>query len=100
MTHTLSYGRENSVRLQNQQDTVKSLALASMRMSFVQAGCQPDGVISLKGLAISGFWIVRLPRVWDDPERRRAEKDPYGELDQLARTFKTTFDEWTKSVSM
>ena len=57
--------------------------------------------VSLKGLAISEFWIVRLPRVWDDhPERRRAEKDPYGELDQLARTFKTTFDEWTKSVSM
>ena len=66
----------------------------------MQAGCQPDGVVSLKGLATSEFWIVSLPRVWDNPERRRAEKDPYGELDQLARTFKTTFDEWTKSVSM
>jgi len=70
-----------------------------MRMSFVQAGCQPDGVVSLKGLAISRSGSS-IPRVWDDPERRRAEKDPYGELDQLARTFKTTFDEWTKSVSM
>jgi hypothetical protein len=65
----------------------------------VQARCQPDGVVSLKGLAISGFRIVHIPRVWDDAERRRAEKEPYAELDQLARTFKTTFDEWTKSVS-
>jgi hypothetical protein len=65
----------------------------------VQAHCQPDGVISLKGLAISGFRIVHLPRVWDDPERRKAEKDPHAELDRLARTFKASLDEWTKSVS-
>ena len=65
----------------------------------VLAHCQPDGVVSLKGLAISGFRIVHLPRVWDDPERRKAEKDPQSELDRLARTFKTTLDEWTKSVS-
>ena len=65
----------------------------------VQARCQPDGVVSLQGLAISGFRIIHLPRVWDDPERRKAEKDPHGELDRLARTFKTTLDEWTKSLS-
>ena len=65
----------------------------------VQARCQPDGVVSLKGLAISGFRIVHLPRAWNDPERRTAEKDPQSELDRLARTFKTTLDEWTKSVS-
>lgn len=65
----------------------------------VQAHCQPDGVVSLKGLAVSGFRIVHLPRVWDDPERRKAEKDPHDEFDRLARTFKTTLDEGTKSVS-
>ncbi|HXW91491.1 MAG TPA: hypothetical protein VEK33_13160 [Terriglobales bacterium] len=65
----------------------------------VQGRCQPDGVVSLKGLAISGFRIVHLPRVLDDPERRKAEKDTQSELDRLARTFKTTLDEWTKSVS-
>ena len=65
----------------------------------VQARCQPDGAVSLKGLAISGFRVVHLPRVWDDSERRKAEKDPQSELDRLARTFKTTLDEWTKSVS-
>ena len=65
----------------------------------VLAHCQPDGVVSLKGLAISGFRIVHLPRVWDDPDRRKAEKDPHAELDRVARTFKATLDEWTKSVS-
>jgi hypothetical protein len=53
----------------------------------------------LKRLAISGFRIVHLPRVWDDPDRRKSEKDPHAELDRLARTFRATLDEWTKSIS-
>jgi hypothetical protein len=65
----------------------------------VQAHCKPDGVVSLKGVAISGFRAVPVPRVWDDPERREAERDPHVELGRLARTFKTTLDEWTKSLS-
>lgn len=65
----------------------------------VQAHCKPDGVVSLKGLAISAFRMVHLPRVWDAPERRESERDPHIELDRLARTFKATLDEWTKSVS-
>jgi hypothetical protein len=42
----------------------------------VQAHCRSDGVFSLRGVAISGFRTVRVPRVWDDPERREAERDP------------------------
>ena len=67
----------------------------------VQAHCKPDGVVSLKSLAISGFLTIRVPRVWDDSERRVAERDPRDELGRLARRFKTAtaLDEWTKSVS-
>jgi hypothetical protein len=65
----------------------------------VQADCKPDGVISLKALAIAGFRMVRVPRVWDDPERREAEKAPRDALHRLARRFKGAFDEWTTSVS-
>jgi hypothetical protein len=65
----------------------------------VEAQCGFDGVISLTGLAISGFRMVRVPRVWDDPVRREAERDAAYELTRLARTFKATLDEWTKSVS-
>ena len=43
--------------------------------------------------------MVRVSRVWDDPERREAEWDATDALARLARTFKATFDEWTKSVS-
>jgi hypothetical protein len=43
--------------------------------------------------------MVRVPRVWDNPERREAERDPRDELDRLTRRFKTALDEWTKSVS-
>ncbi len=65
----------------------------------VQAHCKPDGIVSLNAVAISGFRMVRVPRVWDSPERRAAERDPRDELGRLARRFKTALDEWTKSIS-
>ncbi len=65
----------------------------------VQGHCKPDGVVSLKAVAISGFRTVRVPRVWDNPERREAEKGPRDELRRLARRFNAALDEWTKSVS-
>jgi hypothetical protein len=40
-----------------------------------------------------------VPRVWDDPDRREAERNPQVELGRMARTFKATFDDWTKNVS-
>jgi hypothetical protein len=64
----------------------------------VQAHRKPDGAVSLKALAIAGFRIVRVPRVWDD-QRREAERAPRDELHRLARRFKGAFDEWTTSVS-
>jgi hypothetical protein len=65
----------------------------------VQTHRKPDGVVSLTAVAISGFRTVRVPRVWDNPDRRAAERDPRDELGRLARRFKTALDEWTKSVS-
>ena len=65
----------------------------------VHAHCKPDGAVSLKAVAISGFRMVRLPRVWDNPERREAERGPRDELGRLARRFKSALDEWTTSVS-
>ena len=40
----------------------------------VHAHCKPDGVVSLTAVAIAGFRLVCVPRVWDDPERREAER--------------------------
>jgi len=65
----------------------------------VQARCSPDGLVSLSAVTISGFRMVRVPRVWDSPERRAAEADSNRELGRLARTFKTALDAWTESVS-
>lgn len=65
----------------------------------VQVRSKSDGVASLSAVTISGFRIVRVPRVWDDPDRREAERSPQVELGRMARTFKATFDDWTKNVS-
>jgi hypothetical protein len=65
----------------------------------VQAHGNPDGLMSLSAVAISGFRIVRVPRVWDSPERRAVERDPRADIARLVRTFKTALDQWTKSIT-
>jgi hypothetical protein len=65
----------------------------------VEARGGSDGVLFLKGVSASGFRIIRIPRVWDDPVRREAEKDIGKELTSLAQRFKDTLDEWGKSVA-
>jgi hypothetical protein len=40
----------------------------------VHAQCKPDGLVSLTGVAISAFRMVRVPRVWENPDRRDADR--------------------------
>jgi hypothetical protein len=65
----------------------------------VEARGGPDGILLLKGVSVSGFRIVRVPRIWDDPVRREAEKDIGKELTPLAQRFKDAADTWGKSVA-
>jgi hypothetical protein len=65
----------------------------------VQTRCKPEGVLSLLGFSISSFRLVRIPRVWDDPQRREAEKDISGDLAELAHRFKDAYDEWKASIA-
>lgn len=65
----------------------------------VQAHGGPNGAISLSAVAITGFRMVRVPRVWDSSERRASEGDPRHEFARLARTLTMTLDDWTDSIS-
>lgn len=65
----------------------------------MQANCSPDGVVFLSAVSISGFRVIRVPRVWDRPERRTAEPDSHREFSRLAHTFRTALDDWTESIS-
>jgi hypothetical protein len=65
----------------------------------MQAHCRADGLVFLSAVAISGFRMVRVPRVWNSPERQVAEADSRREFSRLARTFKTALDDWTASIS-
>lgn len=56
-----------------------------------QARCRTDGVVSLAAVAITGFRLVRVPRVWDDPARRNAE----AELSTFARHSLRSRLRWT-----
>jgi hypothetical protein len=61
--------------------------------------CSAAGVISLKALSVEAFRIVRVPRVWNDPERRDREKGAARDLALLARQFRQAVDVWTASVA-
>jgi len=65
----------------------------------VDARCGAGGKLPLHGVSVEGFRLVRVPRVWDNPERRDAEKDSAEEAARLARRFKSAIDEWTGSVA-
>ena len=65
----------------------------------IQTQCRAEGALSLSGFSISGFRLVRIPRVWDDPQRREREKDISGEVAGLAHRFRDAYDEWAKSVA-
>jgi hypothetical protein len=63
------------------------------------ARCNAAGVISLKALSVDTFRIVRVPRVWDDPDRRDREKGAARDLARLAGQLRQAFDAWTGSVA-
>lgn len=64
----------------------------------LQTRCGLGGLVSLSAVALSGFRMVRVARVWDNPERRAAETDSRREFSRLARTFKTALNDWTESI--
>ncbi len=37
--------------------------------------------------------------MWDNPDRRDAEKDPSTELSKLAQKFKYSLDEWRSGIA-
>ena len=65
----------------------------------IEARCNAGGVLSLMGVSVAGFRLVRVPRLWDDPDRRKAEKGAAVELARLAERFKNAMDEWTRSIT-
>jgi len=65
----------------------------------IESRYSPEGILLLRSIAVSGFRIVRIPRVWDDPARQRAEKNINDELSGLAGYFRRALEEWNKSVA-
>lgn len=65
----------------------------------VEGHCTPVGVVTLKGVSIFGFNLVRVPRVWDHPDRREKDKDIGQDLDRLAQRFKAAYEGWTAAVA-
>ena len=65
----------------------------------VESECDSAGRLSVTGVSISGFRIVQVPRMWDDPDRRNAEKDPSTEFSKLAQKFKYSLDEWRSGIA-
>jgi hypothetical protein len=65
----------------------------------IHTRCDAAGVLSILRISIAGFRLVRVPRVWDDPDRCRAEKGASAELARLAQRFKNAINEWAGSIA-
>ncbi|MEW6665470.1 MAG: hypothetical protein AB1512_09635 [Thermodesulfobacteriota bacterium] len=65
----------------------------------IEAQCFTGNVLSLEAVSIEGFRLVRMPRVWDHPDRRETEKGAEEELALLAQRLKHATDEWTRSIA-
>jgi hypothetical protein len=64
----------------------------------IESRCDSTGKMSMAGLSVSGFRMVRVPRVWDDSERNNAEKGALTELAMLSKKFKYSLEEWTTGI--
>jgi len=64
----------------------------------MRAHCRSDGAVCLSAVAISGFRMARVPRVWESSAERRTQAESRRELSRLAHAFKAAVDDWTESI--
>ena len=97
---TTSIGEKLDKLLPETEERRGNIAVMGYRGDVeVQARSIAGGSLALTGISLSGFRMVRVPRIWNDPDRRDAEKGAGKELDRLARRFKGALVEWTTSVA-
>jgi hypothetical protein len=73
--------------------------LGALEELRIESRCDSSGRLSIAGVSIAGFRMIRLPRVWDDPDRRDAEKSAAAELARLAEKFKYSLEEWRTAIA-
>lgn len=77
----------------------RSLDVRGGRMPLeVDARTARDGSLSLSALRLRSFRMVKVPRIWDDPESREREKGIERELETLTRRFRDALGAWVDSA--
>jgi hypothetical protein len=59
--------------------------------------CNPDGTLRLRGIEISTWQAIYLPRKWDDPDRK-PDRRPHDQLAAMCRRIATSLDVWMKAL--
>jgi len=72
--------------------------LGSLEEVHIDSKLDSSGRLSIEGLSIKGFRMVRVPRIWDDPDRREREKGVETELVRLAGKFKYSLSQWKTAI--
>jgi hypothetical protein len=63
----------------------------------IRLSCSVGGQLYLQGVSISAFRLIRLPRQWDDPERKR-EPDPTIELTEFFQQVREALEAWEEAL--
>jgi hypothetical protein len=73
--------------------------LGALEEINIESRYDSAGHLSLNRLSVAGFRMVHVPRVWDNSDRREAEREPTAELSRLAQKFKYSLDEWRIGIT-
>jgi hypothetical protein len=73
--------------------------LGAMEEVRVDGKLDSAGRLSIEVLSIAGFRMVRVPRVWDDPDWRETEKGAEAKISRLVQNFKYSLDQWSSAIS-
>jgi hypothetical protein len=63
----------------------------------IHATCDRRGDLRLESLSLSAFQGIELPRVWDDPERKR-DGDPHEQLTAMFGRVKVALAAWGEAL--
>jgi len=65
----------------------------------IESRCDSSGRLSMAGVSVAGFRIIRIPRVWDNPGRQEKEKSAADELSRVSEVYKFSLDAWRVAIA-
>jgi hypothetical protein len=78
-------------------DPKKPAVVSWLEEPEIQLNCSPGGQLYLLGVSLAAAELIRLPRQWDHPQRRR-DPEPGAQIDELLRRVVHGLEAWRDAL--